>query len=67
MVMSSDLKPDLDRSWERMEALEADALIERALAEDLPGGDLTSDFLFPEAAEPVPAAGTLPGMGVVAR
>ena len=65
--MSSDLKPDLDRSWERPEALEADALIERALAEDLPAGDLTSDFLFPEAAEPAPAAGTLPGMGVVAR
>ena len=47
--MSSDLKPDLDRSWERPEALEAAALIERALEEDLPAGDLTSDFLFPEA------------------
>ena len=65
--MSSDLKPDLDRSWERPEALEAAALIERALEEDLPAGDLTSDFLFPEATEPAPAAGTLPGMGVVAR
>ena len=65
--MHSEPKSEPDLSWDAPEALEAGALIERALAEDLPAGDLTSDFLFPAGSDEAPAPGVLPGMGVVAR
>jgi len=65
--MSSNPKPDSERSWEQEEVLEAAALIDRALAEDLPAGDLTSDLLFPPSAAEAPGPASITGMGIVTR
>ena len=49
MTMSSNPQNEPGDAWGRAQQQEASALIERALAEDLPAGDLTSDALFPAA------------------
>ncbi len=67
MTMSSNPQNEPGDAWGRAQQQEASALIERALAEDLPAGDLTSDALFPAAGAASGDDGAVPGAGAVAR
>ena len=67
MMMSSTSRTESDDAWGQAQEQEASALIERALAEDLPAGDLTSDSLFPAGPDVSAGGGAVVGAGVVAR
>ena len=67
MTRSSNPQHQPERGWARQEAREAAALIERALLEDLPAGDLTTDSLFGDRLEASSGPAALSGLGIVAR
>ena len=66
-MMSSTPRTESDDAWGQAQQQEASALIDRALAEDLPAGDLTSDSLFPSGPDVSAGGGVVAGAGVVAR
>ena len=67
MTRSSNPQHQPERGWARQEAREAAALIERALLEDLPAGDLTTDSLFGDRLEASSGSAGRSGLGIVAR
>ena len=67
MTIYSNPQAGPECGWARQESQEVAALIERAIQEDLPAGDLTTDSLFVERREASSGSAALSGIGIVAR
>ena len=67
MTTSPNPQTEPGDAWGPAQEQEASVLIECALAEDLPAGDITSDSLFPSGPDALAGGGAVVGVGVLAR